>query len=180
MKMFIPTTEFKWQRRTLSPTGWSGMLEDFDLIVDTVLHPAQSNSANFQPSFDVNETKSHYLVSFDIPGVNSEDIKIEVRGHELLIAGERRREMAEQDGEMNLHHEQKYGKFERILKVPSTIAIEKIEAQHANGVLTVALPKAETVKGRTIQIQTGQGGWLKKLLGPKKEPGKEIKDVRVY
>jgi hypothetical protein len=45
--------------------------------------------------------------------------------------------------------------------------------------LTVALPKAETARGRTIEIQTGQGGFLSKLLSPKKDSAKELKDVKV-
>ena len=45
--------------------------------------------------------------------------------------------------------------------------------------LNVALPKAEAAKGRTIEIQTGQGGLLSKFLGSKKEATKEVKDVKV-
>jgi HSP20 family protein len=67
--------------------------------------------------------------------------------------------------------------FEKNL--PATVAVDKIEAHYENGVLNVALPKAEIAKSRNIQVQTGQGGLLSHFLGSKKESDKEIKDVKV-
>lgn len=179
MRMLSPVSaEFYWPRRTLSPTGMGDVFENFDRIVDTFLRPTYASTVNFQPSCDVNETKDHYLVSFDIPGMQKEDIKIEVQGNELVISGERQREMREQEGETTLRVERSYGKFERRFTLPATIAADKIEAHYESGVLNVALPKAEAAKGRAIQIQTGQGGLLSKLLGSKKEANKEMKDVK--
>ncbi len=179
MRMLSPISiDLAWPRRTQSPVAMD-MFEDFDRIVDTFLRPTFAHTVNFQPSCDVNETKDHYLVSFDMPGVKKEDIKIEVQGNELVISGERQRELSEQDGETTLRVERSYGKFERSFTLPASINSEKIEAHYENGVLNVALPKAEAAKSRTVQIQTGQGGLLSKLLGSKKETTKEMKDVKV-
>ncbi len=84
-----------------------------------------------------------------------------------------------ENGEANLHNERTYGRFERTFTLPTSIAAEKIEAHFENGVLNVALPKAEAAKGRTIQIQSGQGGLLSKILGTKKETNKELKDFKL-
>jgi HSP20 family protein len=173
------SAEIVWPRRTLSAAGMTDVFENFDRIVDTFLRPTYPSTVNFQPSCDVKEIKEHYLLSFDMPGVKKEDIKIEVQGNELVISGERQREMREQDGEATLRVERSYGKFERSFTLPATIAADKIEAHYENGVLNVALPKAEAAKGCTVQIQTGQGGLLSKLLGSKKEDSKEIKGVKV-
>jgi HSP20 family protein len=180
MRMLSPSsTDWSWPRRSLSPVRMGDVFEDFDRIVDSFLRPTFATTVNFQPSCDVNETKDHYLVSFDMPGVKKEDIKIEIQGNQLVISGERQREVKEENGEATLHHERMYGRFERTFTLPATIAADKIEAHYENGVLNVGLPKAETAKGRTIQIQTGQGGLLSKLLGAKKETNKELKDVKV-
>jgi HSP20 family protein len=114
-----------------------------------------------------------------MPGVRKDDIKIEVQGTQLIISGERQREMRDADGETVLRHERAYGKFERTFVLPSSIDVDKIEAHYENGVLNVALPKAESAKGRTIQIQSGQDSLFRKLLGSKKENAKELKDVKV-
>ncbi len=171
--------DFVWPRRKLSPSGMADVFEDFDRVVDRFLRPTSAQSVNFQPSCDVNETKDHYLVSFDMPGVKKEDINIEVQDQHLIISGERQRELRDQEGEATLRVERTYGKFERTFALPTSIATDKIEAHFENGVLNVALPKAETAKGRTIQIQMGQGGFLSKLLMSKKDTNKESKDFKI-
>jgi HSP20 family protein len=114
-----------------------------------------------------------------MPGVRKEDISIKVEGTQLSISGERQRETKEGEEESTLHNERVYGKFERIFKLPDSINAEKIEAHFENGVLNIALPKAETAKGRSIPIQTGSSGFLSKLMGSKKEENKELKDAKV-
>jgi HSP20 family protein len=155
------------------------VFDDFDRIVNALARPTYANTVGFQPSCDINETKDHYLVSFDMPGMRKEDIKIELHGTQLVISGERHREVRDEKDGAFLRHERVYGKFERSFALPNSINVDKIEAQYENGVLNVALPKAESAKGRTIQIQTGQNGLLSKLLGSKKESAKELKDVKV-
>lgn len=177
MRMFNPIST-EWSRRALTPARRADVFEDFDGIVNSFLRPTFAATVNFQPSCDVNETKDHYLVSFDMPGVKKEDIQIEVKANELRVSGERTREVKEDSGESTLHHERMYGRFERVFTLPTTVATDKIEAQYENGVLNIAIPKAETAKARTIQIQNGQEGFLNKLLGSKKEPNKESKDAR--
>jgi len=180
MRMLNPlSTDWSWSRRNLSPDRMVDVFDDFDRIVESFLRPSYASTVNFQPSCDINEGKDHYLVSFDMPGVRKEDIKIEVQGNNLVISGERQREVKEQDGDATLYHERAYGKFERTFVMPTSINAEKIEAHYENGVLNVALPKAESAKGRTIQIQTGQDSIFTKLLGSKKEAPKELKDVKV-
>lgn len=181
MRMLSPfTPDWAWSRRNLSPDIVMGdVFDDFDRVVNSFLRPTYANTVNFQPSCDIKETKDHYLVSFDMPGVKKEDIKIELQNNQLVISGERQYEMKEEDGEATLRHERAYGKFERTFVLPTTVSADKIEAHYENGVLNVALPKAESAKGRTIQIQSGQNNFFSKLLGSKKEGTKELKDVKV-
>ena len=155
MKMLSPlSTQWTSPRRALSPSLMvSDMFEDFDRIVDSLVRPTYANTVGFLPTCDINETKEHYLVSFDMPGVKKEDIKIEVQGNTLLISGERQREIKESSTEAALRHERVYGKFERTFELPNSINADKIEAQYDNGVLNIVLPKAEAAKGRTVQVQ---------------------------
>lgn len=170
MRMLSPlSTDWTWPRRNLSPLLLSDVYEDFDRIVDSFLKPTHANSVNFLPSCDISESNDHFLVSFDMPGMKKEDIKIEVLANQLIIAGERQREMKANQAENSLRNERVYGKFERTFTLPASIDADKIEAQYENGVLNIALPKAETAKGRTIEVQSGQGSIFSKLLGSKKE-----------
>ena len=73
MRMLIPSTpDWAWSRRSLSPTLMGDAFDDFDRIVDSFLRPTYATTVNFQPSCDIRETKNHYLVSFDMPGVKKD------------------------------------------------------------------------------------------------------------
>ena len=162
------TTMAPWSRRNLSP-AMGDVFEDFDRIVDSFLRPTYASTVNFQPSCDIKETKDHYLVSFDMPGVKKDDIKIEVQNNQLIISGERRYEAKDESDESTIRHERSYGRFERTFELPTTINPDKIEAHYEDGVLDVALPKGQNAKARTIEVQSGQGGFLSRFVGSKKE-----------
>src|ERR1700712_3151968 len=103
MRMLSPlSTELSWPRRALSPDLVGELFGDFDRIVESFLRPTYASTVGFQPTCDVSETKDHYLVSFDMPGVKKEDIKIEVQANQLVISGERNREMKDENGEATL------------------------------------------------------------------------------
>lgn len=168
-----------WPIRSLSREKMDYMFGDFEKIIEGVLRSTYEGSPSLQPRCDVSETKDHYLASFDIPGMKKEEIKIEVLGNQLVISGERRKEAKKEENEFSLHHERVHGKFERIFNLPMTVNTEKIEAQYEDGVLNIAIPKAEMSKGRTIQIQNGQDNLFNKLLNPKKDSATELRDVKI-
>lgn len=181
MRMLSPwSAQLMSKRRNFAPTLMVGdLFEDFDHIFENLARPASTTTVGFQPACDINETKEHYLVTFDMPGVKKEDIKIEIQGNELVISGERQSEFKEMNADTVIRHERVYGKFERKFELPNTINADKITAQYENGVLNVALPKAEATKGRTVQIQTGEPSFFNQFFTPKNETAKELKDVKV-
>jgi len=141
--------------------AWS-VFSDFDRLFDRVLEnqgasadgALSAKDGSFHPAGDLRETEQAYLLSFDVPGLKKEDLRIDVSGNVLTIAGERKREFEGDDGGVR-RLERSFGKFERLFQLPKTVAAEKIEARLEDGVLKIALPKAEEVKPRTIEIQSG-------------------------
>lgn len=171
--------ERSWPLHSLSRDQMDYMFGDFEKIIDGLARTRYEGGYSFEPRCDVSETKDHYLASFDIPGVKKEDIKIELQANQIVVSGERRNEIKNADAEINLRHEKMYGKFERTFNLPTTVNTDKIEAHYENGVLNIAIPKADIAKARTIQIQSGQESLLNKLLNSKKDTGKELRDVKV-
>jgi HSP20 family protein len=154
------------------------LFSDFDQMVNSFLTPTYASSTDFTPACDISESKEHYLVSFDMPGVKKEDIKIEVHENKLVISGERN-QSHKMDNENFVHHERRYGQFNRSFSLPETINASHIEAHYEDGVLHVALPKVEEVKGRTIEIQSGSNkGLFSKLMKKKADKKTEIRDVK--
>ncbi len=101
----------------------------------------------FHPACDVEESETHYLMNFDLPGVAKKDIHIEVKENELSITGERKT-----DRKSNAFAERFQGKFHRVLTLPVDADAQKIEAHYQDGVLSIALAKVEAVKPREIKI----------------------------
>jgi HSP20 family protein len=106
----------------------------------------------FTPRLDLTETETHYEVKVDLPGLKPEEVKVEVRGGELWITGERQEEK-EEKGKTFHRLERRYGEFRRVLPLPAEVKEETIEAKVEHGVLTVTVPKAEPVKPKTIEVK---------------------------
>lgn len=124
----------------------------------------------FEARADVEETDSAYLVTVDLPGVRQEDVKVEVIGDALTISGQRKREDRNDAGGTR-RVERSYGGFERSFSLPPSTDASKIEAHLEHGVLRVAIPKAEATKPRSIEVQSGRGGFFSKLIGgDRKDP----------
>lgn len=117
---------------------------------------------DFAPACDIVEAGDSFVVSFDIPGIKKEDLNIEVSGNRLLISGERKFESEENSGSTH-RMERRYGKFQRAFELPEGIAAESIEANYQDGVLKLAIPKAEAKKPVKISIGSGGKGLLKRL-----------------
>jgi HSP20 family protein len=168
--------------------AWSPMRElsslhrGVDRLFEEFMAPMASSSPGtlgdgfsaFNPACDVEETESHYLISFDLPGVSREDVRIELVDNQLVVSGERKEERAE--GKRSRHFmERYYGSFKRTFALPSAVDPENIEADYRDGVLRIAIPKAATARPRQIRIGDGKqtSGLFGKLLG-----GSESSDRR--
>lgn len=129
----------------------------------------------FQPHMDLEENENGYLMTVDLPGVRKEDVQINLQGQTLTISGERKRAETVKGKDGSRRETRTYGKFQLSFTLPESVNVENIEANLENGVLSLALPKAESAKPRTIQIQSGKSGFISKLLGSKDD--RQEKDV---
>lgn len=163
-----------WPRRTLTSELMDDFFSDFDRMVDGFMRPTTATTQNFVPSCDISETKDHFLVCFDMPGVKKDNVKVEVDGNQLMIAGERFTETHSDEGVIRT--ERRAGKFQRVFTLPSVVDADRIQAHYEDGVLNIAIPKSEKAKGKTIEVQSGKSGFFSKLLGSKKSD--EVKDVK--
>ena len=125
---------------------------------------------SFAPTMDVTETPSHYIVSWDIPGVSKDDIRMEVRDSQLIVSGQRKEEKHERATGRE-YHERAHGSFYRSFMLPADAEADRIEATYRDGVLSVVLPRIEMAKGRVIKIGDAPSKLLKQLEGSEKKAG---------
>lgn len=103
------------------------------------------------PAVDIEENKDSYRVIMELPGLNKEDVQISLEDGLLIVKGEKKFEEEKKD--VNYHsYERRFGKFERVFRINSDIKQDKVEASFKDGVLTIEMPKAETVKPKQIEI----------------------------
>jgi HSP20 family protein len=110
----------------------------------------------WSPSIEVKEQAGKLLVTADLPGVKTEDVKVTVADDILTIEGERKEEK-EEKREGYYHSERSYGKFCRSIRLPEGAKTDQAAAQFNNGVLEVSVPVPEKKQARKeIPIQQGK------------------------
>jgi HSP20 family protein len=109
-------------------------------------------SGAWAPAVDIYETPEAVEMTFDIPGVNQKDIKVNIENNLLTVSGERKFE--HEDRRESYHRiERNYGAFQRSFTVPSTIDPNKINAEFENGLLRLTLGKRPETKPRAIEVK---------------------------
>jgi HSP20 family protein len=104
------------------------------------------------PAIDMYQTDNDVVVKASIPGIQAEDVQINVTGDILTLKGDVRQQ--EETKERSWHiREQRFGSFERSIVLPTDVKSDKAEAVFENGILTITLPKADEVKPKTINIK---------------------------
>jgi len=138
-----------------TPFSEVGLLQNqMNRLFDTALQGWSGDSANgttWIPAADIYESESELLVTLDLPGIDPKTVDVRVENNVLTIRGERK--LDEKQNTENFHRvERSYGPFGRAFTLSTAVDAEKIHATYKAGVLSIALPKAETAKPKKIQI----------------------------
>lgn len=108
-------------------------------------------AAAWMPALDVYEDKETLVVQAELPGLKREDIDVSLHDGTLTISGERKAAPRSENVEV-YRAERRAGRFQRTVTLPPTVAIEKVKAGYADGVLTITLPKTEEAKPKRIDV----------------------------
>lgn len=112
-----------------------------------------------EPSFDVEDRDSHYVLSFDMPGVKKEDIRMTLDNGLLTVSAERS-DQSERKRRGQYRSQQSYLSYERSFSLPPEVKPEQIESEYRNGVLRIAVPKTKALQSKSIPIGEGKSGIL--------------------
>ena len=107
-----------------------------------------------RPAVNVWEDGEAVYAELEVPGVKSDQVELSVVGNELSI--KIARPEIEQEGVTYHRRERGGGSFARVLRLPSDVDADHVQAELANGVLTVTLPKSEAVRPRKIRVADGK------------------------
>ncbi len=122
------------------------------------------SAANFAPPVDIYEDENKLVLKLEVPGINQNDLDIQVENRTLTVRGERKFDKEEK--QENFHRvEHRYGTFARTFTLPSTVDPESIAASYDAGVLRLELQKKAQAKPRQIKVNVNSPSAPKQVEG---------------
>ncbi len=137
--------------RSLAPawgfarSPWSGLESEIDRLFETALGDFAGLATEPRFPVDLYEDKDNTYVRAELPGVNRDDINVEVVDDYLTITAARKTPAADGKGEESFS-------FSRSVSLNDSVQADKVSATYENGVLTVTLPKREEAKPKKITV----------------------------
>jgi HSP20 family protein len=104
-----------------------------------------------EPYTDIVDKEGELVLTADIPGVNKDDIKINISDGNIEISAETKKEEKEEK-EGYIRRERSFGRYFRSYSLPAAVNFEDVKASYKNGVLEVHMPKSEEKKGKSIKV----------------------------
>lgn len=152
MRMLLPSDSLRF---------WNDLTSDLNQFVDRVIDDSRDGSgtregANWVPAMDIVETEDGYQLSFDLPGLAIDEITLEIKDDLLTVSGERAAP-ADDQSQTAVRRERRYGKFQRVVRLPENVHRDGIDAEHRHGTLTVSLPKAPKPEPQRITVRPASG-----------------------
>lgn len=114
-----------------------------------------SQLAGWNPQVEVFERDGNLVVRADLPGIEQDDVRVNVDDDALVITGERKNEHESREGGV-FHSERSYGSFQRRIPLPRGVDVNTCDASFDNGVLEVKVELPKETK-RTIDIKKSGG-----------------------
>jgi HSP20 family protein len=106
----------------------------------------------WRPAVDIYETKGELVLRAELPGIQKEDVSVEVKDNVLTLKGERFPE-PEINEENYYRKEICFGTFERSFTLQERIQPELIKATFKDGVLKVKIPRPQIEKPKQINVE---------------------------
>ena len=108
------------------------------------------------PAADVWETEQELVYALDLPGVEEDEITIELHDDTLTVSAQRERDRARDSSEQGfVRFERRFGSFSRSLGVPAGVTEDAVQADYRNGVLEVRVAKPAAPQPRRIKLGGG-------------------------
>lgn len=126
---------------------------DFDRLAQEVFGTPSRPAAM---PIDAYREGDAFVVHFDLPGIDADNIELTVERNVLTVHASRPRS-SDAEGREMVVAERPHGTFSRQLFLGDTLDADRLEARYDSGVLTVTIPVAEKAKPRRVSVASGNG-----------------------
>jgi HSP20 family protein len=111
--------------------------------------PPEDEFSEALPSWEWEEGEKEVVLRAPVAGFKPEEVEVKLLGNELTVHAEHKEEAKEKGGRTR-----RYGRFERMVRLPAGIDPAKVEAHLRNGMLEIHLPRAPGAAPRKIEVKT--------------------------
>jgi HSP20 family protein len=109
-----------------------------------------TEAVGWSPPVDIEEQDDAYVIEAELPGVQKDDVNIELQSNELMVTGE----IKEREREGILRKRtRRIGRFEYRVRLPEQVDSDNVEAKLNDGVLTIHVPKVQRADRRQIKVK---------------------------
>ena len=107
-------------------------------------------STTFVPPAELEETDDALYLRVELPGLNKQDIQVDVSAESVAIRGDRN--LPATDETVKRRSEFRYGNFQRTVSLPTRVQHTEAKAAYEDGILTLTLPKTEAEKTKVVTL----------------------------
>lgn len=104
------------------------------------------------PRTDLADSPDALTLTMELPGVEPQDVNIQVTGDRLSVRAEKKAERQEKQRD-GFYMERQFGTFQRTIPLPSTVDPDRVDANYKNGVLTIQIAKRPDLKPKKIKVR---------------------------
>jgi len=145
---------------------------DFDRLAEQMMLGGGRGGPRSFP-MDAYRRGDRFFVHLDLPGVQTDSIELTAENNMLTVSAERR--FQSEDEDQVVIRERPQGQFTRQLLLGESLDADRIEANYANGVLTLSIPVAEQAKPRRISV--GRFGGQQTIEGTSRRTGESVAET---
>jgi HSP20 family protein len=109
------------------------------------------------PAAELKETEDAIHLKLELPGIQAQDLDLQVTENAVYLSGERKSETQSEDKGV-IKSEFQYGKFQRVIPLSARIENTNVTADYKDGILNLTLPKAQEEKNKVVRVNLPSTG----------------------
>ncbi len=128
----------------------------FDRLLDGALMAplAIEHELTNTPAAEIEDTPEAFLLKVELPGIDPKELEVDVTPESVSIAGERRSQKTVEEKGL-FRSEFRYGKFQRVIPLPSPVQTANSTAEYHDGILALRLLKVEPENTKAVRLSIG-------------------------
>ena len=127
---------------------------EMNRLFDSLAFPSEKLAMSLFPPAELEETPEAIILKLEVPGMNPEDLDVQVSLDGVAITGERKSTNHTEEKGVS-RSEFRYGKFRRVIPLPNRIQNTQVQAEYKNGIFSLTLPNADAEKNKVVKIPVG-------------------------